>query len=133
VVRGKVVRGKVVRAMCPGYYPPRRLLRELALGTWQRTRWWRNRAWSPAGVMARPSWRAFREWIAEAQQAAGAGLCLAGCGKRHLADRSPENAAQVIDSAGALHRVFMAFGGPPRAMGHSLTIAAPNQPRGFPS
>jgi hypothetical protein len=32
---------------------------------------------------------------------------------------------QIVDFAGELHRVFIAIGGPVRAMGHSLTLAVP--------
>ena len=39
-------------------------------------------------------------------------------------NRSVEDAAQAIDSSGVRRRVFFAFGGPIRAMGHSLTVAA---------
>jgi hypothetical protein len=38
--------------------------------------------------------------------------------------RSPEDAVETTDSIAAARRVFIAFGGPPRAMGHSLTVAA---------
>jgi hypothetical protein len=34
--------------------------------------------------------------------------------------RSLEDAAQVIDSIAASRRAFITFGGPPRAMGHSV-------------
>jgi hypothetical protein len=37
---------------------------------------------------------------------------------------SPEDAVETTDSIAAAPRVFIAFGGPPRAMGHSLTVAA---------
>src|SRR5437899_3323038 len=37
--------------------------------------------------------------------------------------RSVEDTVQTIDSTGPPRRVFLSFGGPPRAMGHSLTVA----------
>ena len=39
-------------------------------------------------------------------------------------NRSVEDATQVIDSAQTAGRVFITFGGPPRAVGNSLTITA---------
>ena len=39
-------------------------------------------------------------------------------------DHSPEDAVQAVDSITHRRRVFFTFGGPPRAMGHSLTVAA---------
>ena len=43
---------------------------------------------------------------------------------RERIQRSPEDAVETTDSIAAARRVFIAFGGPPRAMGHSLTVAA---------